>query len=197
VGVKVMVTNNIETDLDITNGACGEIVNIILDPNEPLIGNGPVVELKYLPRYILVKLDRTRASPLEGLEQSVIPVKPRMVTAQIKLTEQNGKTVTRTVKRRQYPMTAAYAFTDYRSQGQTIPLVLVDIASPPSRTLSLFNLYIALSRSSGRSMIRLLHDFDDKVFQQSHETVLTEEDNRLEALNRTMIEWWRRMVTED
>ena len=45
-------------------------------------------------------------------------------------------------------MTAAYAFTDYRSQGQTIPYVIVDIGSPPTGTLSLFNLYVALSRSS-------------------------------------------------
>ncbi|KAJ7211941.1 hypothetical protein C8J57DRAFT_1097349, partial [Mycena rebaudengoi] len=42
-----------------------------------------------------------------------------------------------------------------RSQGQSIPVVLVDIASPPSGTLSLFNLYAALSRKSGRETIRL------------------------------------------
>ncbi|KAJ7643178.1 hypothetical protein B0H17DRAFT_959878 [Mycena rosella] len=58
-------------------------------------------------------------------------------------------------------MTAAYAFTDYRAQGQTIPYVLVDIGTPPSGTLSLFNLYVALPRSSGRESIRLLRDFDD------------------------------------
>ncbi|KAF8836900.1 hypothetical protein BDN67DRAFT_910225 [Paxillus ammoniavirescens] len=45
-------------------------------------------------------------------------------------------------------MTAAYAFTDYQSQGQTIPYVLVDIATPPSGSLNLFNLYVALSHSS-------------------------------------------------
>ncbi|KAJ7865406.1 hypothetical protein B0H13DRAFT_1637101 [Mycena leptocephala] len=55
-------------------------------------------------------------------------------------------------------MTGAYAFTDYRSQGQTIPYVLVDIAKPPTGTLSFFNLYVALSRSSRRETIRLLRD---------------------------------------
>ncbi|KAH9943738.1 hypothetical protein B0H21DRAFT_695357, partial [Amylocystis lapponica] len=54
---------------------------------------------------------------------------------------------------------AAYAFTDYRSQGQTISFVIVDIASPPSGSdLTLFNVYVALSRSSGRHSIRLLRD---------------------------------------
>jgi hypothetical protein len=36
IGMKVMVTNNVETDLDITNGARGEIVDIVLHPDEPL-----------------------------------------------------------------------------------------------------------------------------------------------------------------
>lgn len=39
-------------------------------------------------------------------------------------------------------MTAAYAFTDYCGQSQTIPYVLVYVATPPTGSLSLFNLYI-------------------------------------------------------
>ncbi|KAJ7320695.1 hypothetical protein DFH08DRAFT_713576 [Mycena albidolilacea] len=66
----------------------------------------------------------------------------------------------------------AYAFTDYRSPGQMIPYVLVDIASPPSGTSSLFNLYVALSRSSGRESIQ---------------------DGRLESLNSRTQQWWKEM----
>ncbi|KAJ3735203.1 hypothetical protein DFJ43DRAFT_1058664 [Lentinula guzmanii] len=51
VGAKVLVTRNIQTDLDITNGARGEIVE-------------GIVELKFLPLYILVKMARTRAENL-------------------------------------------------------------------------------------------------------------------------------------
>ncbi|KAI0257795.1 hypothetical protein BC834DRAFT_838987, partial [Gloeopeniophorella convolvens] len=40
-------------------------------------------------------------------------------------------------------------FTDYRAQGQTIPKVVVDIAPPPTgASLSMFSMYVALSRSS-------------------------------------------------
>ncbi|KAG2099649.1 hypothetical protein BD769DRAFT_1368344 [Suillus cothurnatus] len=60
-------------------------------------------------------------------------------------------------------MTAAYAFTDYRSQGQTIPYVLVDIATPPTGGLNLFNLYVALSRT---------------------------EDDRLKELDEQTKVWW-------
>ncbi|KAI5981633.1 hypothetical protein EDD15DRAFT_2115455, partial [Pisolithus albus] len=60
-GALVMVMQNVETDLDITNGVCGVIVDIVLHPDEPPITlhNG-VVRLKHLPLYVLVKLDRTR-----------------------------------------------------------------------------------------------------------------------------------------
>ena len=181
VGMKVMVTSNVETDLDVTNGARGEIVDIILHPNEPTLEDGPVVKLKYLPSYVLVKLMHTRASRLEGLDEGIIPVEVATQNFQIKVRETNGKYITRSVRRRQYPMTAAYGFTDYRSQGQTLPYVIVDIAKPPSGGLDLFNLYVALSRSSGRETIRLLRDFDDQMFLKTHDVALLAEDDQMET----------------
>ncbi|KAI0054550.1 hypothetical protein BV25DRAFT_1816911 [Artomyces pyxidatus] len=99
-------------------------------------------------------------------------------------------------------MTAAYAFTDYRAQGQTIPHVIVDIASPPSGGLSLFNLYVSLSRSSGRKTIRLLRNFNDSTFLASHNTALMEEDDRLLKLDQATKKWWEKIsgahrLTED
>lgn len=197
IGMRVMVTQNVQTDLDITNGARGEIVDIVLHPDEPPFDTEErVVTLKYLPVYVLVKLSRTKATRLEGLEDCVIPVEPVSQTFQIKV-DKDSKSISRTVKRRQFPMTAAYAFTDYRSQGQTIPYVLIDIATPPPPgTLSLFSLYVALSRSSGRGTIRLLRDFDKKLFMQSHSTDLLEFDDRLLELNGSTKLWWKRMKSE-
>jgi hypothetical protein len=94
-------------------------------------------------------------------------------------------------------MTAAYAFTDYHSQGQTLPYVIIDIASPPTGKLSLFNLYITLSRSSGRVSIRLLRDFNDELFMASHDPALVDEDKRLENLNIETKRWSERMVEID
>jgi len=61
VGMKVMVTQNVETDLDITNGVRGTIVGIILHPDEPISRETEHTELKLqnLPLYILVKMGRT------------------------------------------------------------------------------------------------------------------------------------------
>ncbi len=195
VGMKVMVTFNVQTDLDITNGARGAIQDIILHPDEPPVPpNTPVVKLTYLPSYVLVKLNRTRATQLQGLETSVVPIEARLQTFRINVPSKGKKLLTRTVHRRQYPVTAAYGFTDYRSQGQTLPYVLVDIASPPQGKLSLFNLYVALSRSSGRSTIRLLRDFKDDLFQGSHDTQLLWEDDRLDDLDMHTKVWWAQMA---
>ncbi|KAI5981876.1 hypothetical protein EDD15DRAFT_2330172 [Pisolithus albus] len=97
---------------------------------------------------------------------------------------------TRSVRRRQVPMTAAYAFTDYRSQGQTLLCIIVDIATPPSGGLNLFNLYVALSRSARRHCIRLLGDFNEKLFWKSHCNELILEDDRLEEENEKTCRSW-------
>ena len=193
IGMKVMVTENVETGLDITNGARGEIVDIILDPNKPPISNDPIVTLKHLPTYILVKMARTRATQLEGLDKNVIPVQVATHNFQIKVQQVSGKYIKQSVRQCQFPMTLAYTFTDYQSQGQMIPFVMVDIAILPTGGLSLFNLYVALSRSSGRSTIRLLRDFDNTTFMQSHGASLLQEDDRLDKLDALTKSWWRKM----
>ncbi len=128
-----MVTENLEMDLDVTNGARGTIVGIMLNPKEPTPANVPIVKLRHLPSYVLVKLDRTRTSRLQGLEEGVIPMTPVYQYYRIQVKNAQGKYVTRSVRRLQYAMTGAYSFTDYRSQGQTMPVLIVDIAPPSDR----------------------------------------------------------------
>ena len=189
-----MVTDNLETDLDITNGARGEIVGIVLDKDEPPVGDSPIVKLKHLPAYILVKLSRTRATKLDSLEDCIIPVQSTATNYRIKITTNDGKTLQRTVRRAQFPITAAYTFTDYWSQGQTIPYVLVDIAPPPTGGLNLFNLSVALSRSSGQDSIRLLRDFDDATFKKGHVPELMAEMDRLDKLDGQTKSWYETVV---
>jgi hypothetical protein len=124
-----------------------------------------------------------RSSGLEGLPPCVLPLQPTKTKYRIPV-RVKGKIVTRTVTCYQYLITAAYAFTDYCSQGQMIPAVYIDIATPPTGMLDLFHLYIALSQSSGQMTICLLRDFEEKIFMQSHNSALMDEDRRLEELNR-------------
>jgi ATP-dependent exoDNAse (exonuclease V) alpha subunit len=87
-------------------------------------------------------------------------------------------------------MTAGYAFTDYKSQGQTIEYVVIDLARPPTGSLSPFSAYVALSRSRGRDTIRLLRDLDANLFQNHPSEALRWDMRRLETLNEaTKTEW--------
>jgi hypothetical protein len=134
VGLRVMVTFNINTNIDIANGARGEVVKVVVDDRDAAtIGeNGSVVELKYPPVYVLVKLLKTRATALQDLE-GVVPI--TAIAGSFKIDDGIEKRVTRI----QMPLTGADAFTDYRSQGQTIQSVIVDIGRPPTGGLTPFN----------------------------------------------------------
>ncbi|KAI6101384.1 hypothetical protein EV401DRAFT_2027458, partial [Pisolithus croceorrhizus] len=85
-------------------------------------------------------------------------------------------------------------FTDYCSQGQTISHVIMDIAQPPTGGLTLFNLYIALSRSSGCASIHLLRDFDKTMFLCTHSADLLVEDDHLVVLDRQTMTWWSELT---
>ncbi|KIM57681.1 hypothetical protein SCLCIDRAFT_129844, partial [Scleroderma citrinum Foug A] len=101
IGMEVMVTFNVSTDLDVANGVCGHIVDIILDARES--NNASMTQVKFLeypPVYILVRMIRTKANMLDGLEARL-------------------------------PITPAYTFTDYRSQAQTIDHCIIHLATPP------------------------------------------------------------------
>ena len=150
IGAEVMVTLNILTDMDVANGVRGVIEGIVLDERERVmtVTETNSIQLRYPPRYVLVKLNRTKAPSLENLPQNVIPIVPVKKTFTI---TKNGTKMT--VTRYQLPLTLAYAFTDYRSQGQTLEPVIVDIGPPPYGRLTPFNVYVALSRGTGRDNI--------------------------------------------
>ena len=187
IGIPVMVTFNVRTELDVANGVRGVIEAIMMDEREEqsALKENSTIHLQHPPRYVLMKLHRTKQPPLEGLTQNVIPITP--VTKSFS-TNKDGRKLT--VNRTQLPLTAAYAFTDYRSQGQTLEPVIIDIGRPPQGHLTPFNIYVALSRGTGRSNIRLLRDFDETLMQQHPSEYLRLEDERLNKLNQSTRGMW-------
>ena len=71
--------------------------------------------------------------------------------------------------------------------------MIVDIVTPPTGGLTLFNLYVVLSQSSGCSTIRLLHDFNDTLSWKGHRVELLAENDRLEGLNEQTLRWQKEM----
>ena len=77
IGMEVMVTFNIDTDIDVANASRGCITDIIFDECESKVpSTEPVVELEDLPAFILVKMKHTKAATLDGLEPGILPLVP-------------------------------------------------------------------------------------------------------------------------
>ena len=80
-------------------------------------------------------------------------------------------------------MTAAYAFTDYKSQGQTIPYLIIDLGAVANGKLNQFNAYVVMSRRPKSDNILLLCSFDLTLFTTPLGSDLQDFDKQLEVLN--------------
>ncbi|KAF8425807.1 hypothetical protein L210DRAFT_3367619, partial [Boletus edulis BED1] len=61
IGMKVVITFNVETDLDVAIGARGEVVKVVLHEDEPFFSPPKsVVELQRPPAYVIVKMMSTK-----------------------------------------------------------------------------------------------------------------------------------------
>jgi len=138
-----MVVMNVATEADIANGTRGTIHDVILNPRETITqrDDGAIV-LKYPPAAVIFKPDEKCNIKFDGLEEGLVPILPSRATFTV-----DTKNGTHSICRCQLALTPGYAFTDYKSQGQTIEYVLIDTSQPPSGSLSPFSAYVTLSRS--------------------------------------------------
>ncbi|KAG2750955.1 hypothetical protein P692DRAFT_20727611 [Suillus brevipes Sb2] len=155
--MRVMITRNLATTANLSNGSRGSVVEIKLDVREDHIADEAITEgqvfLQYPPALVIIELDYCELPALRGLPQHQVPLTPEKCHFTI------GSGPSTRVTRRQLPLTPAYAFTDFKSQGQTIEHVLVDI---------------------GRTT--LLRDFDNNLFLRHPSEDLRIEESRIEGL---------------
>ena len=180
VGMKAMVVLNIATEADLANGTRGTVQGFVLDPREghTLPDEEGHIHLQFPPPVIYFKPDIQTTTIFEGVPEGIIPISPSMVRFSVDIEEGKVK-----LERRQLGIVPAYAFTDYKSQGQTMEYVIVDISKPPSGALSPFSVYVALSRSRGRKTIRILRDFDPTLLMHHPSEDLRRDMARMERLD--------------
>nr|GAT43543.1 ATP-dependent DNA helicase [Mycena chlorophos] len=179
VGMRAMILMNISTNAELANGSRGVVHDVVLNWQEklPLQAN-PVtgeIMLEYPPAVVLFKLDSGTLPAFEGLDAGILPITPSRMKFSAARMDKSRFTVAQT----QVAMTPGYAFTDYKSQGQTLEHVIVDLGAMPSGALTPFNAYVALSRSHGCDNIRILRGFDKRLFTVHPSVFLRREDQRL------------------
>lgn len=117
VGMKIMILENMATDAGLANGSRGEIINIILDLRETIMdrsSESKTICLRYPPVAILFATYFNQDVQLQGLPKGVVPIFPSQKKFHL------GGRSSCMIARKQFALTPAYAFTDFKSQGQTI-----------------------------------------------------------------------------
>ena len=111
------------------------------------------------PAYMLVKLKHDVGVEISfpGLPPSVIGIEPVSLT----YNAGRGKAVTYF----QFPVTLAYAITDYKCQGQTFTWVVVDLKKPSGGYSPTSSPYVQLSRAKTRDRLSILRPFDPAELQ--------------------------------
>jgi hypothetical protein len=118
---------------------------------------------------------------MPGLPPGIVPIFPSTKTFKL------GKSGD-TIRHLQFSLTPAYAFTNYKVQGQTMEIIIVDLSKPPTGSISRFNAYIALLHGRGRENIQLLQPFNHKLFTIHPNEKLCQEDARLLLLEKDTLE---------
>jgi hypothetical protein len=106
------------------------------------------------PPYMLVKLlhDREGQIRIPTLPTSVVPIKPKKFT--------HNKGHGKSASLEQFPVTLAFAITDYKCQGKTFDHIVVDLKKPsgggPSAPTSA---YVQLSRARALDRVSIMRPF--------------------------------------
>ncbi|KAF7345952.1 ATP-dependent DNA helicase [Mycena venus] len=174
VGMWAMILLNIATESDLANSTRGTVMDIKLDPWEPD---------DFMP-------DDCKVPSFEGLPEGILPIVPSTGRVYIK----DRYSHLQVIIWHQLALTATYAFTAYKSQGQTLSHVLIDFQNPLTGHLTPFSAYVALSQSKGCGTICLLRGYNKTLFTTHLSKHLKVED---ECLAQLMIRtakhyaaWW-------
>ncbi|KIJ58468.1 hypothetical protein HYDPIDRAFT_102603 [Hydnomerulius pinastri MD-312] len=129
--------------------------------------------------YVRIKGANVNAA---GLHAEVVPIFPS--TSTFRYEDDNGTVFS--ISRTQLPLLPAFAYTDYKVQGQSLGKVIVDLAS----CRSLQSAYVMLSRAKTLSGIVVLRWFPSHKINQRLSQEFRDEFARLEELaNGTLLDY--------
>ena len=116
VGSKVMLTQNLWSEVGLHNGAKGKVVDIVYRNQAGPLGNE-------LPLAIVVQFD-VLSDEIEPFLEDV----PRSIPIPLQTAEwTNPSDISKKYIRKQFPLTLSWAFTFHKSQGKTLKRVVIDL----------------------------------------------------------------------
>ena len=169
VGMPIYISNNIATELGITNGTKGIVKAIHLQNGEAISEEDigfHLVEFYDLD-CVIVELDDVSLKPLRGLQPNQVPIFPQEGQFQILLKSLNSKGERKkiTVRRKQFPIVPRFSITGHKSQGQTLQTAIVDLVPNPTfrGPVDVSAPYVPLSRVRALENLTILREFPASV----------------------------------
>ncbi|CAF1653105.1 unnamed protein product, partial [Adineta ricciae] len=176
-GMPVLLQENIACELGLSNATQGIFRELIYDhmserttgSNEEAFTSDTVFIRN--AQYALVEIAKSKISQLDSLEPLVVPIPVIEKTfdvdleklysdkgAAMKLFKNRKIKASVSVKRKALPLIPAYSITTHKSQGQTLPKIVIDLNMPPG-TVEVASAYVPLSRVQRLSDLVILQDF--------------------------------------
>ena len=161
VGMPVIVTTNIKTELGITNGTTGVVRSIHFKNGEVISEDTGFHHLKQHPDYIIVELNDITVKPLDGLPPNHVPFVPIKKSFSVYMP---GKQKKVNVNRTHFPLVPRFSCTAHKSQGQTLSKAIVDLV-PLTKGIGIEFSYVPLSRVRRLEDLTILRPFDPSILK--------------------------------
>ena len=165
VGMPVMVTSNIKTELGITNGTSGVVRFIHFKDGEEISEETGIHHLDHQPDYVVVELDDVDVKPLDGLPPNHIPIAPMKKNFSVQVPGKKKEKVS--INRSHFPLVPRFSCTAHKSQGQTLSKAIVDLVPVHGKTgnIGIEFAYVPLSRVRRLDDLTILRPFDPSILK--------------------------------
>ena len=164
VGMPVFLTDNIATELGLTNGTTGVVKSIQFHCDEEVSGGTGFSHLENMPDCVIVELDDISMTPLDGLRPNHVPILPQPGSFSVSIP---GKADKISINRRHFPLVPRFAYTAHKSQGKTLRKAIVDLVVPEDKIgpVEINFSYVPLSRVRALDDLTILRPFDPAILR--------------------------------
>jgi hypothetical protein len=198
--MPVLLQENIACELGLSNGTQGIFRELVYSETSEDSTNSdeglftPDTVFVRNAQYALVEIAKSKLKKLDSLDPLIIPVPVIDKTFEVNLEKiyadkgpvmkiLNTKRLKTTiaVKRRGLPLVPAYSITTHKSQGQTLPKIVIDLNMPPG-FVEVASAYVPLSRVQQLTDLVILQDFSVTALQVKPSKKQIAEMNRLVSI---------------
>ncbi|CAF1362914.1 unnamed protein product [Rotaria sp. Silwood1] len=169
-GMPVLLTENIATELGLSNGTRGIFRQLVYDESPEDVR---YQDKNFPPNTKFITQPNEKTFLFDAKE-----LLPENVAKAAKI---NKKTTKLTVKRKALPLIPAYSMTTHKSQGQTLGKIIVDLVMPPG-PIELASVYVPLSRVKRLDDLLIIRPFEFGTLQVKPSTAQIEEFKRLDKI---------------